>query len=86
MIQRINQSSVEVWKPPQEEVLKINVDASVKDSFDHCGIGVVGRDMRGIVIFAEGSIFPGKFTPMYAELIAIKEGILWDLNLDGSLG
>lgn len=77
---RINQPSLDSWKPPPDCVLKINVDASVQAYFDQCGIGIVGRDMRGHVFFAEGMTISGKFSPLYAELLAIKEGTLWTLK------
>lgn len=77
---RIHLSDVDGWQPPAEGVLKINVDASVKASVDHCGIGVVGRDMRGHVFFAVGRTISGKFSPLYAELLAIKEGVLLALK------
>lgn len=83
---KINQPSMDSWQPPPDGVLKINVDASVQASFDHRGIGIVGRDMRGHVFFAEGMTIPGKFSPLYAELLAIIKGILWALKYGGLHG
>lgn len=39
------------WQPPPSGFIKINVDATVKDSMDFFSIGMVGRDHAGVVLF-----------------------------------
>lgn len=43
-------------------------------------VGIVGRDINGHLIFAEGRIIHGHFLPHLAELIAVKNGTLQALN------
>lgn len=48
------------WTPPPSGFLKVNVDASVVNNSKHFGIGIVGKDSLGNVVFAEGRLFVWK--------------------------
>lgn len=60
------------WSPPQDGVIKVNVDAAVSSSMDHFGVGLAGRDGECVVLCVEGKYLPGLISPLLAELIAIK--------------
>lgn len=64
------------WQPPQADISKVNVDAALTHFHDHFGIGMVCRNLKGQIVFAEGRSLVGILEPHLAEIIAIKEGVL----------
>lgn len=74
-------SSLFVWKPPSPGILKINVDDAVFSSSNFFSVGLVGRDNFGTLIFAEGRIMQGDFSPKTAEFIAVREGLSKAISL-----
>ncbi|XP_073152372.1 uncharacterized protein [Henckelia pumila] len=64
-----------VWAPPPVGSIKVNVDASVVESMDYFAIGIVGRDHEGNILFAIAKYLSENFSPHFAELLAVKEGV-----------
>lgn len=62
-----------LWVKPQEETIKVSVDAAVFLEFSAFGIGMVARDSSGSLVQAKVKLFQGASTPALAEVIAIKE-------------
>lgn len=74
------QPRISSWSAPHVGKFKLNVDAAVDANKNHFGIGIVGRDCYGHVLFAKGITMVGNFSPYIAELIAIREGLLEALS------
>ena len=62
------------WRPPLEAVLKINTDGSSCDNRGQAGVGGIGRDTYGNVIFMF-SIHKGVHSNKMMEALAIKEAM-----------
>lgn len=65
------------WSPPQDGWTKFNVDAALFQHEGKTGIGVVQRDQHGsfVSVFLDTKL--AIFTPLLAELLAIKEALEW---------
>lgn len=59
----------------------MNVDASIFNHLDFFGVGLVGRDSSGVVVCAQGKVIQGSFTPLLAEVVAIKSRFLCAIGL-----
>lgn len=68
--------STSTWQPPPLGVFKINVDAAVVDSKAEFSVGKVDRDQIGIVLSAISRCFPCSFSPHFAAMTAVKEGVI----------
>ncbi|XP_074348990.1 uncharacterized protein LOC141688433 [Apium graveolens] len=68
---------VSLWVKPQEETIKVSVDAAVFSEFSAFGIGLVARDSSGSLVQAKAKLFQGASTPALAEVIDIKEALSW---------
>ena len=64
------------WQAPLENMVKINIDASIFTDQGEFGIGIVIRDFRGHVLAARLQRYPGDIDAKHAETIAAKEGLL----------
>ncbi|XP_074317020.1 uncharacterized protein LOC141653226 [Silene latifolia] len=64
----------EGWKPASEGVVKINVDAGVKEG-EGVGTGVVCRDDRGMVRWGLTIVRDMEWEPRFAEAIAVLDGL-----------
>lgn len=69
------------WHKPSSVVIKFNVDASVFVHLDFYGVGMVGRDSSRVVVCVECKVFQGIFSPLLAELVAIKSEILCAIEM-----
>lgn len=67
-------NSSTIWQSPNDGILKLNLDAAAASSKNHVGVGMVGRDKKGQILFAADKCFYGHFSPHLAELMAIQEG------------
>ncbi|PON85174.1 hypothetical protein TorRG33x02_190180 [Trema orientale] len=78
---RVNRSGH--WKPPSPSDLKMNVDTSVVQGADHCGIGIVIWDDIGMIVVAATCKVPENFNVFLAECFAVREGfqLCIDLNI-----
>lgn len=62
------------WKPPCSGLVKINVDAAIRDEMDFIRIGVVVRDEIGTLLGAMARRVFGRFSPFLRECIVVREG------------
>ena len=63
------------WSPPCEGTLKINTDATFRETTKEAVLGVVSRDATGKVCFCARSKRNGIQSPLQAELLAIWFGL-----------
>lgn len=59
-----NKIKIHFWRL----LLKVNDDAAIFVSNNRFGIGIVGRDNNGHILFAEGRILKGRFSPHMTEI------------------
>ena len=71
-----NDSVKSKWRPPQHDCFKINVDASISKGHIGCSVATVLRNEKGSIIEARSRYFHRAFSPLVAELYAIKEGLV----------
>ncbi|XP_074347620.1 uncharacterized protein LOC141686486 [Apium graveolens] len=62
---------------PQEDTIKVSVDAAVFSDFSAFDIGMVARNSSGHLIQAKAKLFQEMITPALAEAMAIKEALSW---------
>ncbi|KAK6151578.1 hypothetical protein DH2020_014213 [Rehmannia glutinosa] len=67
-----HQPATEQWKPPAEGVVKINVDASIREK-SGTGIRVIIRDWKGQVLKTPSRYFPSEYEVEVAEGLACRE-------------
>lgn len=65
------------WKPPGEDQLKVNVDASVIAGQDSFSVGMVVRNSHGQYVAGKTLRCAGIVSVLEAELVGIWEAILW---------
>ncbi|CAH9122685.1 unnamed protein product, partial [Cuscuta epithymum] len=63
------------WQRPGAGRRKVNVDASTGG--ERCGFGWVVRDSYGIFLAGGCTSGSGKFTPLEAELMGVREALSW---------
>lgn len=56
--------------------LKINVDVAVRAYMKYFGVVIVAIDSHGVVVFIEGLVLQGQFSPYTVEAYAILEGCI----------
>ncbi|ONK61934.1 uncharacterized protein A4U43_C08F35070 [Asparagus officinalis] len=54
----------------------INVDAVVDRNGSGCSSCIVARDHNGVALCSRGNYYMNPFSPLVAEIIAIKDGVL----------
>ncbi|KAK0580682.1 hypothetical protein LWI29_005030 [Acer saccharum] len=64
------------WKPLDAGFFKINTDAAIDYLNQRIGIGVIIRDNSGVVRFAAVQNLKATFSPLVAEAMAVKCGII----------
>ncbi|XP_074376895.1 uncharacterized protein LOC141718414 [Apium graveolens] len=65
------------WVKPQENIVKVNVDAALFQEHLVFGAGMVGRDYRGELLQVRIALSVGVVQPELAEVMAIKEVLSW---------
>uniref|UniRef100_A0A803QCK4 Reverse transcriptase zinc-binding domain-containing protein n=1 Tax=Cannabis sativa TaxID=3483 RepID=A0A803QCK4_CANSA len=65
------------WSVPNEDTIKINVDASVFTSASFFRIGWIARDHLGSLIYVAAIRKQGRVDPVCAEAVGLKEGYSW---------
>ncbi|XP_074323246.1 uncharacterized protein LOC141660181 [Apium graveolens] len=66
-----------VWANPQQNSVKVSVDAAVFEDKEGSGFGLITRDSKGMLLQAKTGIFAGVVTPVLAEAMAVKEALSW---------
>ncbi|KAM6543577.1 hypothetical protein CsatB_008024 [Cannabis sativa] len=65
----------ELWSKPEENSIKINVDATTFEQENKCGFDIVIRNHLGNLITALSGCYGGNFTAEVIEVMAIKEAL-----------
>ncbi|XVF56357.1 hypothetical protein PTKIN_Ptkin06aG0113700 [Pterospermum kingtungense] len=68
-------TSGEGWTPPEEGILKINVDAVTQLPLQQAVVGIVMRDHDGSVFLSAALTVRGAESILHAELLAILHGL-----------
>lgn len=68
------------WKPPDQGLMKLNIDGSFQPDTGKGGLGVVLRNRLGEVIFAACGYIQRCTGALEAELMACREGLLMALQ------
>ncbi|XP_074347377.1 uncharacterized protein LOC141686227 [Apium graveolens] len=66
-----------IWVNPQQNTVKVTVDAAVFEDKDAMGFGLITRDSDGALIQAKSIIHKNSVSPVLAEAMAIKEALSW---------
>ena len=71
------------WCPPQIGWYKVNIDGAVFKDIGHCGIGVVVRNDKGLIMGALCKNFPFPLGALEVEAKAAEVGVIfaWELGL-----
>ncbi|ONK76352.1 uncharacterized protein A4U43_C03F26690 [Asparagus officinalis] len=64
------------WDPPASGVVCINVNAAIDRNGSGCSSGIVARDHSGVALCSRGNYYINPFSPLIAEIIAIKDEVL----------
>ncbi|KAM6555534.1 hypothetical protein CsatB_002553 [Cannabis sativa] len=70
----------ELWCPPTENSIKINVDAAMFNGGNSYGIGLVARDRHSPLVEARMECFLDRVNPEVAEAIGVREALSWIKN------
>jgi ribonuclease HI len=73
--QKKRTASQSMWLPPDQDVLKFNIDGSFTPGHSHSGWGVVARDFRGEVVAATAGHSEHISSAFHAELIAAVQAV-----------
>lgn len=68
------------WSPPALRELKINTNGSFRENPRHAGIGGIGRDCSGVVVFFF-SMYKGLHSNNLMEAIVILLVVEWVVGL-----
>ncbi|PON52288.1 hypothetical protein TorRG33x02_309050 [Trema orientale] len=69
------------WIKQERRKLKLNSNAAILSQLGCIGIGCLIHDEDGIVLAIVSQRMPSSFSPLMAELIAIKEGLLFTTKI-----
>lgn len=72
-----------LWVKPQQNEVKINVDAAVFENRGYSGIGLIARNHEGHLLLAKTRCFSEIMNPALAEAIAVKEALSWAKEWSG---
>ncbi|KAL9674114.1 hypothetical protein QQ045_030384 [Rhodiola kirilowii] len=75
IIQGLDESSLS-WKKPKGAYYKANCDASWDPDTKEGGIGVIIRDVSGVIIGLSRKYFPYCYDVYYAEGLALNEALV----------
>ena len=64
------------WRPPENDVIKINTDAGLSVEASACGLGGVARTSDSF-LDAWGKPLQGVTAPLVAEALALREGVIF---------
>uniref|UniRef100_A0A803PI90 RNase H type-1 domain-containing protein n=1 Tax=Cannabis sativa TaxID=3483 RepID=A0A803PI90_CANSA len=67
----------ELWTKPEENSIKINVDAATFEQENKYGFGIVACNHLGDLITALSGCYGGNFAAEFIEVMAIKEALSW---------
>ncbi|XP_062088725.1 uncharacterized protein LOC133795286 [Humulus lupulus] len=67
----------ETWTKPGENTIKINVDATLFDSENKYGYGLVARNHFGNLVAARAGSYGGLYASEVIEAMGIKEALSW---------
>lgn len=70
-----------IWKPPELNCFKLNVDASFRTGASTFSVGMVLRNHEGSFISGKAVCCEGASSPLEAEATAILEGLMWLISL-----
>ncbi|XP_026400426.1 uncharacterized protein LOC113296312 [Papaver somniferum] len=73
--------AVSRWKPPRQDTLKFNTDASFSHDTNQLGTGMVLRNFPGICQGIQGHYSDGVLSPDSGECMAIREALIWAKDL-----
>ena len=65
------------WSPPQIGWYKVNIDGAVFKDIGHCGIGVVVRNDKGLIMGAFCKNFPYPLCALEVEAKAPEVGVIF---------
>ncbi|XP_017245371.1 uncharacterized protein LOC108217030 [Daucus carota subsp. sativus] len=65
------------WAKPQQNTVKVSVDAAIFEDREEVGLGMVARDSTGQLSLARTNLHQGVVSPEVAEAMAIKEALSW---------
>ncbi|XP_073138224.1 uncharacterized protein [Henckelia pumila] len=71
----VKESGETMWKPPDFNCLKLNVDASFNTNLNMFSVGGVVRDNQGRLLLAFGKQINQPLSVVHGELLAIREGV-----------
>ncbi|KAH7554597.1 hypothetical protein JRO89_XS12G0242800 [Xanthoceras sorbifolium] len=63
------------WRPPDDNLYKINCDAAVCSQGNRVGIGVIIGDSNGAVMLSASKTIEAGYSPSLAEAFAIHTGM-----------
>ncbi|KAM6548802.1 hypothetical protein CsatB_020478 [Cannabis sativa] len=67
----------ELWTTPEENIIKINVDAALFPRDNSYGFGIVARDSLGKLIEAKSCYYGGAYDAEVVEAMGVKEALSW---------
>lgn len=65
------------WQAPNEEEVKVNVDAAIFETPNCYSFALVARDHNGSLIEASSRCISGNIAPEMAEAMGIREALSW---------
>ncbi|KAM6583555.1 hypothetical protein CsatB_010557 [Cannabis sativa] len=68
---------MERWVKPQENSIKINVDAAIFERQNQFGCALVVRDHNGLLIEGRTKLHIGNIAPSVAEALSFREALSW---------
>ena len=67
--------NIQVWQPPTNNSIKLNIDASFDVRTGVAGLGVVARDEKGDVKLSAEARMDNIQSPLHAEVMAMLFGV-----------
>ena len=63
------------WKPPVQEVMKINFDGAIFTKEKSSGLGVIIRNRQGLVVASIATRIPQQLRPVEIEAMAASKAL-----------
>lgn len=70
-----------IWAKPQQNEVKITLDAAVFEGRGVLGCGIIARDHHGHLILAKTRLISETLNPTLAEAISVKEAPSWSKEM-----